>query len=538
MTEVCWNAETAAYYEAEYDYTPPDWLGRPERILDEHGKPPPIILNALQVRMLAAIERRDPIVAARAGWGSGKTTGIVLSLKFACTLFPGTVSMVVTDSRPRYVKVLHPAIQQWCPTWQWFARDCYWFDPQTRCKIFVVWYYRPSTRTDDQNPIEGVDVSGIAIVDECQALPSEVADKLVGRVRSGPTMTRVYVGLPVEPAWWVDAAIRARCQPLYASSEVNRRNHAEGWLEQARNDLTEEQVAAMIDGKPQGRVGQVYRQWKWTTWPEGNLVPDWWRYEDRMRGYVAIDPGARKPHALVIVEDDDPRWEGKAHGKASRPRFIIMHEVNKRHLAIDEFIGAILGIAWPRGKREQAPGPRVWLDEGVIDRAARITRSDKRSDFSDFSQAVRFAPDGTCVGGLGIYLHVEEDKAKIGTVSAGIPRVQKLMRHRGEVRLLCTHEVYAEGRKKGSDGNSWVRAIAEYRYPDGSDSSREEPLKSGIEDPLDCIRYFAVWKAWFDSPMTRATEHRRRAPAADTRRKAPQHSSRARFDPRRDRGRR
>lgn len=524
------GAYDEVYFDEEYDYTPPGWCEHPEVLLDEQGRPPEVILNRMQVEMMHALYRGDSVISARAGWGSGKTTCIVLMLLAASGLYPGSTSVIVTDSRPRYVRVLHPAIQKWCPTWIWHARDAYWLDPDTDSKFFVVWYYRPSTKSSDQNPLEGIDVDGIAIVDECQALPAEVAKKLIGRVRSGLTTTRCFVGLPVEPAWWVDEAMKARCKPKFFPSSVNRRNLAEGWIEEAKEQLSDEEAAAMIDGKPQARVGQVYHTWAWTTWPEGNLTPDWWRYNpERMKGYYAIDPGSKKPSVLIIVEDDDPRWEGRTSGRAERPTYIIVGEVNLRRLATDELCAAVLEIAWPRAQRSEAPGPRVWIDDGVIDRAGRQTRdSDKRNTALDMSQAVKFAPDGSCIGGLGVHLKSIEDKDKTH-VPSGVTRVRRLMLDRGRRRLLCTPDLYAAGRKKGSDGNSWVRAIGEYRYPDGSDSSREDPLKNGIEDPLDCARYFAVWKEWYDTPLTAPTIHRGRS--STSRRAVPQHSNSAKRQP-------
>lgn len=510
----------------DYDFTPPDWECDPADLLDAQGRAPEIILNRMQVEMMEALIRSDPIISARAGWGSGKTTCLVLMLQAASALYPGTTSVIVTDTRGRYVKVLHSAIQKWCPSWQWHAQDAYWLDPDTGSKFFVVWYHRPSTRSSDQNPLEGIDVDGIAIVDECQALPAEVAAKLVGRVRSGATTTRCFVGLPVEPAWWVDEAIKANCKPKFFSSEVNRRNQAEGWIEEARQQLSDDEAAAMIDGKPQARVGQVYNNWAWTTWPKGNITPEWWRYNpERMRGYVAIDPGSTKPSAEIVVEDWDPRWEGRATGKAELPTYIIVGEVNLQRLTIDEFCEGILEIAWPRSQRDDAPGPRVWLDEGVIDRAGRQTRmSDKRNAAQDMSQAVKFAPDGSCIGGLGVNLVSINDKDKTH-IPSGVTRLRRLICDRGRRRILSTPDVYAAGRKKGSNGNCLVRALAEYRYPSGSDSSREDPLKNGIEDPLDCLRYFAVWKAWWDSPLTTPTDHRTRKqlPAKPI----PQHSENA-----------
>ena len=66
--------------------------------------------NPLQTQILKAIGKQDRVVAARCGWGSGKTSALVFSMLLVSKLRPGTSSLVVTDTTPRYNSVLMPEI--------------------------------------------------------------------------------------------------------------------------------------------------------------------------------------------------------------------------------------------------------------------------------------------------------------------------------------------------------------------------------------------------------------------------------------------
>lgn len=463
------------------------------------GEPPPVILNRMQVQAIAALFRGDPIISMRAGWGSGKTSSLVFAMKTISWLVPGGASIIVTDTHARYDRVLHPEISKWCGPlgWTWVERKAVWTDPNTGSTFFVVWYYRPGTVASTENPLEGINAtSGFALVDECQVLKPEVAEKLTGRIRSGPRPIRMFVGLPVANAWWEDLAVRRGIAPILAPSDVNAANLGAGWLEDAAQTLSEEEYESMVKNRPVTPAGTVYDEWAWQEWPEGNLAPSWWTYKPTMTGRITIDPGVRKPAVLIIVHDTDPRWgPDGAH--------IVVAEVNLRRLSTQELIQAILEVAWPRSQKRLAPkadlDQLVWLDEGVIDRAGRQAREhDLRTTADDLELPVHLV-DGVHAGGIGVQLWSTTDADRV-KVPAGIKRVKRLMQHRGQRHLLCTREVYEAGVKAGKTRNSLQRAIAEYCYPKGSDSSSEEPKKSGIEDPLDALRYYVMRYAWYEGP--------------------------------------
>lgn len=470
-----------------------DWPETVDEWPDDWGDAPPILLNTMQLRILEALFHRDPIISARAGWGSGKTSALVFAMIAISHLVPGGTTPVVTDTRPRYDRVLHPAISRWCKAlgWTWHERLMTWTDPSTGSKFVVVPYYKPDTRSDTHNPLEGLDGdSGFAIVDECQALPAEVAAKLTGRIRSGPDPVRIFMGLPVDGAWWIALAVKRGCEPIYSPSSVNRANLGRAWLDDARETLSEEEYEAMVLNKPIRPTGQVYHEWLWQRWPAGNLAPEWWCYDPSMRTVIAIDPGVRKPSVLLIAHDDDPRFgEGGAD--------IIVGEFNPLRLTVSEIVGEVLKVAWPRSQAHLAPDDRIWIDEGVIDKAGRNNTRDNdlRSTAEQLERAVAFGPDGEPKGGIGVEFAVTTDPERVW-VPAGIQRVKRLICHYGQRRLLCSEEVYQGGLNAGATRNSLVRALAEYTYPQQSDSSSEEPKKSGIEDPLDALRYWAIMYHW------------------------------------------
>lgn len=514
-----------------------DWLDEEHRGLveDENGEPPPIVYNELQIKMLKNVfVDRQRVVSAACGWGSGKSAAIIFIVKFACAMFPGTTHMIVVDTRKRYKDVLHEEILRWCPDWIWREQDAYWTDPESDCKVRVIWYHRPSTRGSEGSSIEGANVTGILIVDECQALPAEVGEKSLGRVRSGPIVCRVFVGLPVpdELSWWTQLSERAGFVPLRYGSSVNRANLAEGWIESTLSDLPEEEYQAMVLGKATARIGAVYNTWSWSRWPDGNLAPEWWRYREDMVGYIAIDPGLRKPSVVIIVEDYDPRFEGRDAGEtpSEKPTYIIVGEVNMARVSDRDLVDGILDIAWPRAQRELAPkgGARVWLDHGVIDKAARAKRSESlKSTRKIYSAAVHVNADGSRAGGVGIPLRTVTDPKKTD-VEARISRMKVLMCHDGRRRFLCAPAVYTQGRKAGTRRNSWTRMIAEYRYRPGFTNARDLPDKSkGVEDPSDAAGYFVAAFDWND--------HHNRRPYAPKRkpaqRRTPTHSATARFRP-------
>ena len=62
--------------------------------MSEEGKD--FILNDLQREIIRGIRRKDKIIAARCGWGSGKTSSLIFALWFVAKIRPGTTSLLIT----------------------------------------------------------------------------------------------------------------------------------------------------------------------------------------------------------------------------------------------------------------------------------------------------------------------------------------------------------------------------------------------------------------------------------------------------------
>ncbi len=148
-----------------------------------------ISLNDLQLSIIQSILREDKVIAARCGWGSGKTSALVFSLLTVAKMRPGRSSLIVTDTTPRYNSVLMPEIEKWLAPlgWAYNHTNKVWTDTHTGSSVWCRSYYRPGTREATHNPLEGLNItSGVVFIDECQTLTAEVAYKALGRLRSGP----------------------------------------------------------------------------------------------------------------------------------------------------------------------------------------------------------------------------------------------------------------------------------------------------------------------------------------------------------------
>ena len=436
------------------------------------------ILNDLQREIIRGIRRKDKIIAARCGWGSGKTSSLIFALWFVAKIRPGTTSLLITDTTPRYNSVLMPEIEKWLAPRGWTYNHTLhkWTDNHTGSAVLCRSYYRPGTRDASHNPLEGINVtSGVALIDECQTLGAEVAHKALGRLRSGPTPTLILVGLPVADAWWCQMAETAGIHPLLFTSYVNQNNLSAEWFE-ATKLLPEDEREAMVMNKPKPPSGLVYQEFD-----SSRHVIDDFTYREEMTARVAIDWGFRKPSVLIIVFDEE------------REASIIAHEINPQEVTIAQLCEMILRVAWPRSDKDSAPGPRIWLDSGVADKAGKA-RSDHtgRSAFREMSKEVG-------AGGLGMTLRHTTDPVRVDILNG----VQRLKRALARNRYLITKEVWDKGER--AIGNSLRKALLSYAW-----DSKEQPKKDGREDPLDALRYDCIFHYWADAVQRSAYTPRRR----------------------------
>ncbi len=432
--------------------------------------PPTIKLNPLQKAILTGITKDQRIIAARCGWGSGKTSALVFSLLYVSRARPGKSSLLITDTNPRYQAVLMPEIQKWLGPlgWEYSHSLRQWTDPLNGSKVWCRSYYRPGTRDTSHNPLEGLNIdSGVCLIDECQTMSIEVAQKALGRLRSGPTPIMILVGLPVSGAWWVQMAESAGCEPLLFTSYVNRLNLSEEWFE-ATKLLPDAEREAMVMNRPRPPTGLVYSEFCLDS-----HVIDGWEYHPDFTGRIAIDWGFRKPSVLIIVHDRNLKAD------------IICAEMNPAEVTVAELARLILSTAWPRSLKSMAPGPRIWLDYGVADKAGRA-RNDQtgRSAF----KAMRQPPPR----GLGMPLRSNTDPVRTDVLNG----VQRLKRAFDRGQYLITREVWQKGERAA--GNSIHKALMSYAW-----DSKELPKKDGREDPLDALRYDAITWNWSENLVDR-----------------------------------
>ena len=426
-----------------------------------------VVLNELQLAIISAILREDKVISARCGWGSGKTSALVFSLLTVAKMRPGTSSLIVTDTTPRYNSVLMPEIEKWLAPlgWAYNHTNKVWTDTHTGSSVWCRSYYRPGTREATHNPLEGLNVtSGVVFIDECQTLTAEVAYKALGRLRSGPSPIMVLVGLPVIDAWWCKLAEQANCAPLLFTSYVNQDNLSDEWFK-ATELLPEDEREAMVLNKPKPPSGLVYSEFN----PERHVIDDF-KYRASMSGRIAIDWGFRKPSVLVIVYDE------------VRQASIVIHEFNPQEVTIEQLSTMILQVAWPRSMQASAPGKKIWIDTGVADKAGRA-----RSDHTGLS-AFRLIRKTPSEGGIGLPLRSTTDPVRIDILNG----VQRLKRAFNSNKYLITREVWERGER--APGNSLRKALLSYAW-----DTKEQPKKDGREDPLDALRYDCIFHHWTES---------------------------------------
>jgi hypothetical protein len=489
------------------------------------AKPPvtKLILNPLQQEVIDALAQGDRYIAVRAGWGSGKTSALVLCLLFLSKTRPGTTILLVTDTARRFTEVLMPECVKWLEPvgWTYHAGRSgagYWEDGTNGTKVFCVSYHRASGRSSTHNPLEGINVtSGVCLIDECQTLPEEVAVKAFGRLRSGGIPQIVMMGLPLYGAWWELYARKRGGRVILHSSMVNKANLTEGWIEEVEN-LPISEREAMVYNRPQPPEGQVYREFKVEAWPKGNLTPEGWEYDQGMECRLAADFGLNKPWVGIVAYD--PVLDAD----------VLVAELTPQNVTVHHLIRLILQISWPRDFLARKPDdgrPRFLLDAASGDKAGR-TRSDQtlRSTLDILCQD---PPDGALPSGVpgeeyGIGLDVRTATSPVKVdIRNGILKVKSRILER---KLLVEEGVWNRGITGGQDswmkalgvqpnGNSFAQALMGYKYKTDSDL----PDKNGKEDPMDGIRYDVINWHWAVASTDRTVSPRQalRLPTIPTR---------------------
>jgi len=439
---------------------------------------PGIQLNPFQLQMANAMLSGAPLVSVRAGWGSGKTFGIVQTILVMNEYYLSRIgrpmrTLLITDTDHRYSTTLHPEMLDILSALGWSFLPTggkRWVGPHGGL-VWVRAYFRASTKTVDQNPIEGYNVDN-CIIDEAQTMQPEVYTRALGRIRTGAPPQILLSGLPTWDDWWVKQAQKvAGGRVILANSYVNREVLSDAWFEQMKESGEFEEK---VLNAPKAPVGAVYSEWVPLRHPNGNLAPEGWKYDPQMTGYLMADYGYRHPSAVIFVED-------KALGAD-----IIVAEVNPTDCTTENFAREVLKIARPRDQitdeecGDDAPCI-IRLDEATADVAGNQRQSATgETDMEIFQEAL----------GMPVMSPPHDHRR----IRDGVGQVRaRMLNANGDRRLLCLKGVWDAG--LSNKGVSFARAMASYKYP--TKGSKDEPVKDGWEHPLDALRYgIATWRWW------------------------------------------
>ena len=262
-------------------------------------------------------------------------------------------------------------------------------------------------------------------------------------------------------------AEQAGYDPLLFTSYVNEANLSDAWFE-ATKLLPQAEREAMVMNKPAPPTGLVYNEFT------ENHIIDNWQYKPSMLGRIAIDWGFRKPSVLIMCYDEELEAT------------VICHEINPAEVTTQQLAQLILSIAWPRSLQAQAPSARIWLDDGVADKAGKA-RNDQTG-----ASAFRAMRADINSGGIGMHLRNTSDPIRVDILNG----IQRLKRAFSSRKYLVTKQVWERGEK--ARGNSIRKALLSYSW-----DKNEQPKKDGREDPLDALRYDCIMFNWHDTAVDR-----------------------------------
>jgi hypothetical protein len=161
---------------------------------------------------------------------------------------------------------------------------------------------------------------------------------------------------------------------------------------------------------------------------------------------------------------------------------MVLKEINPQEVTIDQ-----LRQADPRTRMatssssRAAPGPRIWLDSGVADKAGHA-----RNDQTGRS-CLRRPLSPHRGGGDRCASELDTDPVRVDILNG----VQKLKRALARKQYLMTREAWDAGER--AIGNSLEEGAFSYAW-----DTTEQPKKDGSEDPLDALRYDCIFSYWAD----------------------------------------
>lgn len=428
-------------------------------------------LNRSQRRFLAS---DDWAVLVCGGFGSGKTTALVLKVLQLVGLNPGLPGLVIgatfgslyatfvaemericrltlpEDLRPKLVAGHHPRL------------------------VFACGAHVHLRSAENIKGYDGLSVAWLA-GDEIRHWAKKAYDVAIARVRlkHAPVSQRAFASTPAMH-WMADefnTGKRGR-KIITAPTEENERNLEPEYIENLKLSYSARMQRAVLRGEFTILEGAVYDSLdlsQGSPWMSNEPIVELLRTRKVCLGF---DPGYRRSALVAAVETSPTSWlifdQIMADGTSAAG---VVNALNSRNIE----------------------GVRMPIDEIWVDPAADSTDEALGVDVLDVLRSVEARPRGGFLRMLsgyhrGIEYGVERTRVMLGDPENGLP-----IRVKFHERLRAIEQ----GKQRGI-----LKDLQAYHYPEEHGRSlATQPLKDGITDhAADCARYLLVGK-YLTSPL-------------------------------------
>lgn len=409
------------------------------------------------------IECTDPFVGFFGGFGSGKSTALMmklLMLKGANRTLPGL--LMAQTFGALYSNIVEPMLA--------LLED--WLPPRLVPRAVGIGGAKPHLRWADgtithlrsaEHP-KGYDGLTVAYLlgDEIRHWSRYAYEVAIARVRikHAPLLQRAFASTPAMN-WCNDEFNTDRPRRLiHAPTSENARNLPDDYEANLRASYSKRMQLAVLQGLFTILEGAVYEDFDPN--PTGAWFVDYDPDPKRMgdaRVFLAADPGYRRSAWLLIAEIDDLSW-------------VVFDQLMGDNMTDSQCIAELNRRAWP-------------IDEVWIDVAAGATQSFEGASTLTALRELRMrrksAPRVLSGANREISFGVDKTRVLLGSAdnNSGQPIRVKFAR-----RLL---------RKK--QARCIVRNVGSYAYPEHKPGRpmSDSPLKDGVNDHgNDALRYWAV----------------------------------------------
>lgn len=406
------------------------------------------------------------------GFGSGKTTALMLKLYQLKCLNPRVPGLVVAQSwRAMWSIVMRTfeKVSRRALPWSHIPKikdkngECF-LDFGDGVPVFLRSAKNPDT-------MDGLNV-GWALGDELRHWPKQSFDVFMGRVRVDCPFPQVAFSSTPAMNFMADEfnTQKKDRELIIAPTGENSKNLAPGFIDNLRLSYSRRLQRAVIEGEFTVLEGSVFESFDSNYELKENpwfIDYDAKKFPER-KTYMAVDPGYRKSSWLLIHEAAPCDWivyDQFQFDNTSTSQCVEI--INSRGIVVDEL--------WCDPAADNTQGALA-LDDIKIFRMLKFRRG---------TSAIRYISDPY----RSIEFGVEKLRVMLGDPDNGIP-----------IRLRFARTL-AERERKQQRGI--VKDLAALRYPEVKDGRpiTNVPVKDGVHDhAVDSLRYWSVGM-WLTSPL-------------------------------------